>query len=477
MTTLRPTLHRPRIRPLAFAAASVAIVAVTYLAVALGPQRGPTTPTAPIAAHDEVVSQPAPALASGSEALLAALDHEIGLWAASLAANEGDYIAATRLGGLHLQRARITGDLGDYERALDASERAVEADPIFWAGHTLRATVLFALHDFAGALAEAQTTFAADPTQLDALAVDRRREPRARRRPGCGRRLRRARSTPLRSPPVWSRLSHLAFLRGYTRGGPRWREARGGSGRASRGSRRCRLLSLPAGRAPSLARQLAGRVRGVQGLARRTRRVRAGAGGPRQRPRGPGPPRPRRSGCSSRPRTPDPNLRSLPPSATSTRWRETRHARRSSTRSSSGSAPSPARQAGSTTASSSSSPPITIAASTWPSPLPRLPSSGGRTSMGTTRMPGPCWPRAGSTMHRRRSRRRSPSARPDPRIAYHAGMIAAASGQDPEARELLERAVAGACRAPAAPGPARQRRPGSPRRRGGAARRPMPHVL
>ena len=32
---------------------------------------------------------------------------------------------------------------------------------------------------------------------------------------------------------------------------------------------------------------------------------------------------------------------------------------------------------------------------------------------------------------------------PDPRIAYHAGMIAAASGQDAEARELLERAVAG----------------------------------
>ena len=32
---------------------------------------------------------------------------------------------------------------------------------------------------------------------------------------------------------------------------------------------------------------------------------------------------------------------------------------------------------------------------------------------------------------------------PDPRIAYHAGMIAAASGQDVEARELLERAVAG----------------------------------
>ena len=216
MTTLRPTLHRPRIRPIAFAAASVAIVAVTYLAVALGPQRGPTTPTAPVAAHDEVVSQPAPALASGSEALLAALDHEIGLWAASLAANEGDYIAATRLGGLHLQRARITGDLGDYERALDASERAVDADPIFWAGHTLRATVLFALHDFGGALEEAQTTFAADPSQLDALAVIGDASLELGDVPAAADAYAElADAAP--SPPVWSRLAHLAFLRGDTR--------------------------------------------------------------------------------------------------------------------------------------------------------------------------------------------------------------------------------------------------------------------
>jgi tetratricopeptide (TPR) repeat protein len=216
MTTLRPTLHRPRIRPLAFAAASVAIVAITYLTVALDPQRGPATPAAPVGADGNEVSQPAPALASGSEALLAALDHEIGLWAASLAANEGDYIAATRLGALHLQRARITGDLGDYERALDASERAVDADPIFWSGHTLRATVLFALHDFARALEEAQTTFAADPTQLDALAVIGDASLELGDVPAAADAYDElADAAP--SPPVWSRLAHLAFLRGDPR--------------------------------------------------------------------------------------------------------------------------------------------------------------------------------------------------------------------------------------------------------------------
>jgi tetratricopeptide (TPR) repeat protein len=217
MTTLRPTLHRPRIRPAAFAAASVAIVLITYVAVALGPQAGPTAPPAPAGAHDDAVSQPAPALASGSEAFLAALDHEIGLWAASLAANEGDYIAATRLGGLHLQRARITGDLGDYDRALEAAERAVEADPIFWAGHTLRATVLFALHDFTGALTEAQTTFAADPTQLDALAVVGDASLELGDISAAASAYAQL-ADAAASPPVWSRLAHLAFLRGDPRG-------------------------------------------------------------------------------------------------------------------------------------------------------------------------------------------------------------------------------------------------------------------
>jgi len=216
MTTLRPAFHWPRIRPLAFAAASVAVVLITYLAVALDPRPGPTAPPAQAPAYDDVVSRPAPALASGSKALLAALDHEIGLWAASLEGNQGDYIAATRLGGLHLQRARITGDLGDYDRALEASERAVKADPIFWAGHTLRATVLFALHDFGGALQEAQTTFAADPTQLDALAVIGDASLELGDIEGAADAYADlADAAP--SPPVWSRLAHLAFLRGETR--------------------------------------------------------------------------------------------------------------------------------------------------------------------------------------------------------------------------------------------------------------------
>ena len=288
MTTLRPTLHRPRFRPLTFAAASVAIVAITYLAVALDPQRGPTTPAAPLGVNGNVVSQPVAPLVSGSEALLAALDHEIGLWASSLEANEGDYIAATRLGALHLQRARITGDLGDYERALDASERAVKADPIFWSGHTLRATVLCCASRLRRRPRGGADDLRRGSHPARCARGRRRREPRAGRRPRSGRCLRRARRRrslraglePAGAPCIPARRPA---------GSPRCREPLRRGGRAGRGSGRCRLLSLSAGRAPSVARQSAGRGGGVRGLARRARRIRAGPGRPRPRSRGPGP--------------------------------------------------------------------------------------------------------------------------------------------------------------------------------------------
>ena len=152
-------------------------------------------------------------MAGASERLRAAIDHEIGLWSASLDLNEGNFIAAGTLGALYLQRARLTGELSDYGRALEAADRSIEADPIYWSGHTLRASVLFAMHDFSGALDEARATYEAAPDQLEALAVigdaslelgDLESAETAFLELGG--------AAP--SPPVWSRLAHLAFIRG-----------------------------------------------------------------------------------------------------------------------------------------------------------------------------------------------------------------------------------------------------------------------
>lgn len=200
-------------RPRAFIAASAAIVAATYVVAALGPGASPPTSAVPRPPTEASVPRPEPPAGSGSEALLVALDREIGLWSATLADSEANFIAAGRLGELALQRARITGDLGDYERALLAADHAIDADPIFWAGHALRATVLFALHDFTGALEEARATAEADPSRLDALAVigDASLE-LGDLATADDAYARLAELAP--SPPVWSRMAHLAFLTG-----------------------------------------------------------------------------------------------------------------------------------------------------------------------------------------------------------------------------------------------------------------------
>ena len=203
---------RPHVRPIAFAGAAVILVAGSYLVAALAPRSVPALPVAPQDARDLVVPAPAPA-AGASEQLRSAIDHEIELWSASLALNEGNFIAAGTLGALYLQRARLSGDVADYGRALEAAERSIEADPIYWPGHALRASVLFATHDFSGALNEARATYGAAPAQLEALAVigdaslelgDLEVAEAAFLELGD--------AAP--SPPVWSRLAHLAFIRG-----------------------------------------------------------------------------------------------------------------------------------------------------------------------------------------------------------------------------------------------------------------------
>jgi tetratricopeptide (TPR) repeat protein len=197
---------------MAFAGAAIILIGGSYVAAAMAPRTLPAA-SAPLQdARDVAIPAPAPP-AGASAQLLAAIDHEIGLWSASLELNEGNFIAAGTLGALYRQRARVTGDLADYGRALEAAERSIAADPIYWSGHALRASVLFAMHDFSAALDEARATYEAAPDQLEALAVigdanlelgDLDAADAAYRQLG----------EALPSPPVWSRMAHLAFLRG-----------------------------------------------------------------------------------------------------------------------------------------------------------------------------------------------------------------------------------------------------------------------
>jgi tetratricopeptide (TPR) repeat protein len=204
-------LSRPRrVRATGYLAAALVVAAATYLVAARADRPEPGTSAAPAPAPALV----APVTASGgADALLGAIDHEIDLWTSSLEGNPGDFIAATMVGTLHERRARITGDLGDYQMALAAADRGIEADPIHWPAHVLRASILFSLHDFAAALEEARLTYQADDTQLQALAVmgDASLELGDVDAANEAYSLLAQRAA---SPPVWSRLAHLAFITG-----------------------------------------------------------------------------------------------------------------------------------------------------------------------------------------------------------------------------------------------------------------------
>ncbi|MEO7663896.1 MAG: hypothetical protein ABIV26_02130, partial [Candidatus Limnocylindrales bacterium] len=110
----------------------------------------------------------AAALPAGS---LAQLDRNIAAWTKNLAANPQDFLSATNLALLYHGRARLTSDLADHQRALEAARTAIAIAPDQAAARALEASILFSLHDFRGAVAAADALSRTDSTQLGALAT------------------------------------------------------------------------------------------------------------------------------------------------------------------------------------------------------------------------------------------------------------------------------------------------------------------
>jgi tetratricopeptide (TPR) repeat protein len=207
----RPPRLRPRpSRPALALLTALAVVAGTYLLAA-----SPAVPARQDQLAGEGPGAPAPAApgavpAAGS---LEQIDHSIRAWTTNLAANDRDFYSATNLGLLYDARGRLTGDVGDYQRAREALDRALAIFPAHLPARLLHARILQTTHDFAGALAEADVLLREDPHQVQALATagDARLElgdldgaaaaaaELARLAPGA---------------PVTARLSRLAFLRG-----------------------------------------------------------------------------------------------------------------------------------------------------------------------------------------------------------------------------------------------------------------------
>jgi tetratricopeptide (TPR) repeat protein len=121
--------------------------------------------TAPAPPGVDVALDPAPERTQLSEIdrLIRAYDIQ--------AAGASNPSALSFLGRLELERARLTGDIDSYARAVQALERARTLVPQDLDVAVLLAGARFTTHDFAGALSLARTVIAEDAGSTGALAV------------------------------------------------------------------------------------------------------------------------------------------------------------------------------------------------------------------------------------------------------------------------------------------------------------------
>jgi tetratricopeptide (TPR) repeat protein len=98
-------------------------------------------------------------------------DEQITFWSARVKPGGTDYINLTHLGQAYLLQARESGDAASYARAAEALRQALEYSPSYQPAQAYLSTVLISLHRFQDALALAQQTYAADPDEMQALAI------------------------------------------------------------------------------------------------------------------------------------------------------------------------------------------------------------------------------------------------------------------------------------------------------------------
>ena len=98
------------------------------------------------------------------------VDTAIAFWQKRVADNPRAYIDYTYLGEAYARKARETGDVSDYQRAEAALRQALSVNPKYAQTSALLSGVLFAMHDFRGALAIAEP-LADHPRALQALAT------------------------------------------------------------------------------------------------------------------------------------------------------------------------------------------------------------------------------------------------------------------------------------------------------------------
>jgi tetratricopeptide (TPR) repeat protein len=204
-----PARQPRRVATGALALALAVVAALGALTYVLRPRPAPTAP-APVPAAAAQLDDGAQTGPAGDRT-----DRNIAFWEGRLRADRRNYIAATLLAGTWMQKARETGAVEDYGRAEAALRAALRVNPRYDRAQAGLASVYFAEHRFADAVALAAKVAAANPgpTEAFAVAADARLELGD---VAAAASAYRALLEQAPSPPVYSRLARLAFLQGRT---------------------------------------------------------------------------------------------------------------------------------------------------------------------------------------------------------------------------------------------------------------------
>lgn len=208
MTTISLPAHGPR--RLATRLLGVALAAATVL---LASRLLAQTPQpAPIVQPQPDAVDPAPALdARGTLGLLPPAQR-VAFWEKRVAAG-GSYLDLINLADAYLDRSRVSGGLDDLNRAATALSRAAKTAPYPEQVSVRRAQVAFALHQFDSARQRADAVLRDDPQNLAALGVAADARLETGDVAGAQERYQQlAQLAP--SPAAWSRLGRMAFLTG-----------------------------------------------------------------------------------------------------------------------------------------------------------------------------------------------------------------------------------------------------------------------
>lgn len=147
-----------------FAAVAIGFVGLAYgvAYIVASSRAGAAVEPRPLAASDD--------LTAVSRSDLPDANVQIAFWSNRVDGHSDAYIDLTYLGQAYSRKARETSDIGYYVRAEEALRRALRANPEYIQASASLSSVLFSLHEFAGAL-EVARPIVDDPRGLQALAT------------------------------------------------------------------------------------------------------------------------------------------------------------------------------------------------------------------------------------------------------------------------------------------------------------------